>query len=64
MLMGSLGSIAIDTVLRSQLGVDGPPLAMLLALACGLVALTAASASYVPARRAASIDPAEALRTE
>jgi putative ABC transport system permease protein len=64
MLMGSLGSIAVDTLLRNQLGVDGPPLAMLLTLACGLVALTAASASYVPARRAAAIDPTEALRNE
>ena len=64
MLMGSLGSIAVDTLLRNQLGVDGPPVAMLLALACGLVALTAASASYVPARRAAAIDPTEALRNE
>jgi ABC-type antimicrobial peptide transport system permease subunit len=53
-----------DVLLRQQLGMTGPALAPLLALACFLVALTAAFASYVPARRAASINPTEALRNE
>jgi ABC-type antimicrobial peptide transport system permease subunit len=64
MLAGSLGGIAADALLRNRFGVAGPPLPVLLALACGLVALTAASASYFPARRAASVDPTEALRNE
>jgi putative ABC transport system permease protein len=33
-------------------------------LACGIVTLTAAAAALLPARRAASVDPARALRTE
>jgi putative ABC transport system permease protein len=63
-ILGSLTGVAANAVLRHRLGMTGPPLAPLLALACFLMALTAAFASYVPARRAASIDPTEALRNE
>jgi macrolide transport system ATP-binding/permease protein len=62
--LGSVGAIAADIVLRRQLGVGGPSTALLLAIACSLVALTAASAAYLPARRAASVNPVEALRNE
>jgi len=34
------------------------------AVACGVMLLAAALASYVPARRASTIEPLEALRTE
>jgi len=63
-VLGSLAGIAADVVLRQRLGMTGPALAPLLALACFLVVLTAAFASYVPARRAAAINPTEALRNE
>jgi macrolide transport system ATP-binding/permease protein len=63
-ILGGLAGVAADVLLRQRLGMTGPALAPLLAGACFLVALTAALASYVPARRAASIDPTEALRNE
>jgi ABC-type antimicrobial peptide transport system permease subunit len=63
-VLGSLAGFGADVLLRQRFGMTGPALAPLLALACVLVALTAAVASYVPARRAASIDPTEALRNE
>jgi predicted permease len=63
-VLGSLAGIAADVVLRQRLGMTGPALVPLLALACFLVVLTAAFASYVPARRAAAINPTEALRNE
>jgi putative ABC transport system permease protein len=63
-VLGSLAGVTADVLLRERFGMTGPALTPLLALACVLVALTAAVASYVPARRAASIDPTEALRNE
>jgi predicted permease len=63
-ILGSLAGVAADVLLRQRLGMTGPALVPLLALACFLVTLTAAFASYVPARRAASINPTEALRNE
>ena len=63
-VLGSLAGIAADVLLRQRLGMTGPALAPLLALACFMVTLTAAFASYVPARRAAAINPTEALRNE
>jgi ABC-type lipoprotein release transport system permease subunit len=37
---------------------------VLLSVAVGLVLVTATVAAFVPARRAASVDPTEALRSE
>jgi ABC-type lipoprotein release transport system permease subunit len=37
---------------------------MIVAGACGVMALTSAVAAFLPAARAASVDPIEALRSE
>ena len=57
-------AIFAGRLLESQLfevkGINAPSLLV----ACGVMALSAVVASIVPARRAASVDPMQALRTE
>jgi hypothetical protein len=61
---GLAASVLGAQVIRSALyGVDGVEPAVIAAVV-GLFALAAALAAYVPARRAASVDPMEALRSE
>jgi ABC-type antimicrobial peptide transport system permease subunit len=61
---GMLSSLAATTLLGSMLfGVSRWDMQTLLAVALVLAA-SALVASYIPARRAASIDPTEALRAE
>jgi putative ABC transport system permease protein len=62
--LGLVGAIAAGQVLGSMLFGVNPRNPLLLAIACGAITLTAASAAYLPARRAASIDPMQALRNE
>jgi putative ABC transport system permease protein len=62
--LGLLGALAGDTLLRRLLSEQGPETFPILILASTVVAVTAALAAYVPARRAASIDPTRALRAE
>jgi ABC-type antimicrobial peptide transport system permease subunit len=61
--VGLVGAIAVSRVLESALfgvgGSFGP-----VALASLTLALTAAAASMLPARRAARINPMESLRNE
>ena len=64
MAIGGAGVLAADALLRSRLPDIGPPLPVLLAVACGVIVITAISSSILPARRAASVDPTEALRSE
>ena len=55
---------ALSRLVRSQLfGVSGADPAVLIGVA-GIIALVALCAAFIPARRAASINPTEALRTE
>jgi hypothetical protein len=63
-VLGLLGALAAATVLRSLLvGVDpSDPLPLL--GAAGVLVAAAAAASYIPARRAARIDPSLMLREE
>jgi len=61
---GVLLAIAAMRVLRSLLFEVSPGDPMILVCAALVLLVVALAASYVPARRAAAIDPAEALRTE
>ena len=61
---GILASFATAGLLRSMLfGVSTRDTGTVISVVC-VLAVSAIVASFVPARRAASIDPAEALRTE
>jgi macrolide transport system ATP-binding/permease protein len=63
-LAGSLGSLAASSLMRNLLfGVQSWDVPTLLAVGA-LLALAAVVASYMPARRAASVNPVEALRIE
>jgi ABC-type antimicrobial peptide transport system permease subunit len=64
LVIGGGGVAAADVLLRSQLPHAGPPLPALLATSCGVMVLTALVSSAIPARRAAGVDPTEALRSE
>ncbi len=63
-VVGALLALVLGRVLRSQLAEVGP-LDPVLFLAVGtLMSAAALVAAYVPARRAARVDPAIALRAE
>jgi len=63
-LIGVAAAIGAATLMRGLLfGVRSWDVPTLVA-ACGVLCLSALGASYIPARRAASVDPAEALRAE
>jgi hypothetical protein len=62
--LGGSGTLAANAVLRSRWPFPGPPLTLMLAIACVAVLLTAAVSASIPARRAAGVDPTLALRNE
>ncbi|HUI42786.1 MAG TPA: ABC transporter permease [Terriglobia bacterium] len=64
LVLGVAGSFAGDRLLRTMLFGVSPTNPAVFALAGLLVALTGALAAYLPARRAASVDPMAALRHE
>ena len=64
LVLGLAGATVGGRLLRaSVLGVEPPNLA-LLSLACGMLVGVSVAAAYIPATRAASIDPMKALRSE
>jgi predicted permease len=63
-VLGIIGSLSAATLLRTMLfGVRAWDPSILLAVAA-VLGISSLLASYVPARRAASVNPVEALRTE
>jgi putative ABC transport system permease protein len=63
-VLGLAGAFAAGQVLANMLYGVSPRNPLLLASACCAITLTAALAALLPARRAASIDPMQALRNE
>ncbi len=61
---GIVGSLAATSLLRTMLFGVSPRDAATIISVVSLLAISALVASFIPARRAASIDPAEALRAE
>jgi len=64
LLLGLLGALAIGAAIRAQLFGVGIADPATLAIVVGVVATTALLACWLPARRAAGINPIEALRHE
>jgi hypothetical protein len=62
--IGLAGAFAGGRLLRNALYGVAPHSPLLLTVACLVLTFTAVLAAYLPARRAASIDPMRALRTE
>ena len=64
LLLGLAGAAASARLLDSMMYGVRPEIRLLAAAACGAMAITGAIAAHVPAMRAASVDPMQALRSE
>jgi predicted lysophospholipase L1 biosynthesis ABC-type transport system permease subunit len=62
--IGLVGAVAGNRLLSTLLDGAAPENPLLIAAACVVLTMTSAAAAYLPARRAASIDPILALRAE
>ncbi len=64
LIIGSAGAFGVGRLVGSGLFEVPAGLPLIVAGACCVMALTSAAAAFVPAARAASVDPIEALRSE
>jgi putative ABC transport system permease protein len=64
MAIGVIATVASGSVLQSMLYGTGARNPVVLAAVCGVVAIAGMVAAYLPAMRAAGIDPMRALRAE
>ena len=64
MVAGLIGAFAVTRVMASMLVGVNPTDPVTFAAIIALFALIAATASWVPARRASRLDPIEAIRDE
>jgi hypothetical protein len=64
MAIGVIATVASGSVLQSMLYGTGARNPVVLAAVCGVVAIAGMVALYLPAMRAAGIDPMRALRAE
>ena len=62
--LGVVATFASGPMLRAFLYGTGARNPMVMAVVCGLVAVTGLLAAYLPARRAMRVDPSVALRYE
>ena len=64
LILGSAGALGAGRLLGSMVYGVRPGDPLILACACGIMVITSLAAAYVPALRAASVDPMQALRSE
>jgi len=64
LVVGTLGGLAGARLLAAMLYEIGPGDPITLGVAAATLTLVAAVAGYIPARRAARIDPMESLRSQ
>lgn len=64
LVLGLAATLAGGRIMDTMLHGIGSRNPFVLATACVVIVLTGALAAYLPARRAASIDPVQALRSE
>jgi ABC-type antimicrobial peptide transport system permease subunit len=63
-IVGSAGAFGVGRLLTNLLGDLPAGISAMVAVACGVVAITSSVAALIPAGQAASVDPIEALRSE
>ena len=64
LVLGSAGAVGAGRLLGSALLGVPVTIPLVVAAACAVMALTSSLATYIPAARAASVDPVQALRSE
>jgi ABC-type antimicrobial peptide transport system permease subunit len=64
LVVGGAGAAAVSTLLGKLIVLPATGAPARVALEAAVLVLTAAAAAFVPARRAATIDPTQALRSE